>query len=140
MDRKEQGEKTADKKALISGAGIAGLTVGTLLAEDGWDIIVVEKDSELRTEGYMMDFFGAGWDVAERMGILNAVRGVRYPIAYLEYVDREGKPGRNNRCLGDASVGRSIPRIRKMSREAYRADTSISSSLRYLFPPMPPSP
>jgi 2-polyprenyl-6-methoxyphenol hydroxylase-like FAD-dependent oxidoreductase len=88
MDRKE----TADNRVLISGAGIAGLTLGTLLSEDGWDVLVVEKDPELRAEGYMMDFYGAGWDVAGRLGILDAVREVRYPIASLEYVDHAGQP------------------------------------------------
>jgi 2-polyprenyl-6-methoxyphenol hydroxylase-like FAD-dependent oxidoreductase len=81
-----------DKKVLISGAGIAGLTLGILLSEDGWDTLVVEKDPGLRTEGYTMDFFGAAWDVAERLGVIDAVRAAGYPIEYLAYVDREGKP------------------------------------------------
>jgi 2-polyprenyl-6-methoxyphenol hydroxylase-like FAD-dependent oxidoreductase len=92
MDQKESAEGPLDRKVLISGAGIAGLTLGILLAEDGWDVLVVEKDPELRTDGYMMDFFGAGWDVAEKIGILDALREVRYPISSLEYVDSDGHP------------------------------------------------
>jgi 2-polyprenyl-6-methoxyphenol hydroxylase-like FAD-dependent oxidoreductase len=39
-----------------------------------------------------MDFFGTGWDVAARMGLLDELRAVRYPIDALEFVDRAGAP------------------------------------------------
>jgi hypothetical protein len=35
----------------------------------------------------MMDFFGTGWDVAERMRLVGQLRAVRYPIDTLEFVD-----------------------------------------------------
>jgi 2-polyprenyl-6-methoxyphenol hydroxylase-like FAD-dependent oxidoreductase len=38
-----------------------------------------------------MDFFGSGWDVAERMGLTEALRAVRYPIEMLEFVDADGR-------------------------------------------------
>jgi 2-polyprenyl-6-methoxyphenol hydroxylase-like FAD-dependent oxidoreductase len=53
---------------------------------------VIERDAALRTEGYMMDFFGTGWDVAERMGLAEALRAVRYPIDAIVFVDRAGRP------------------------------------------------
>ncbi len=81
-----------DKKVLISGGGIAGLTLGILLKEKGWKPLVIERDPAMRTEGYMMDFFGTGWDVAERMGLLSDIADIHYPIDYLEYVDRNGAP------------------------------------------------
>lgn len=81
-----------DKKVLISGGGIAGLTLGILLKERGWEPLVIERDPAMRTEGYMMDFFGTGWDVAERMGLLSDIAKIRYPIDHLEYVDRNGNP------------------------------------------------
>ncbi len=40
----------------------------------------------------MMDFFGTVWDVAGRMGLLSDIKKIRYPIDYLEYVDRNGDP------------------------------------------------
>jgi 2-polyprenyl-6-methoxyphenol hydroxylase-like FAD-dependent oxidoreductase len=43
-------------------------------------------------EGYMMDFFGTGWDVAERMGLTDDLQAVQYPIDTLEYVDAAGTP------------------------------------------------
>jgi 2-polyprenyl-6-methoxyphenol hydroxylase-like FAD-dependent oxidoreductase len=79
-----------DGKILISGAGIAGLTLATLLKGQGCDLVVVERDKSLRAEGYMMDFFGSGWDVAERMGLVPVLRAIRYPIDALEFVDSNG--------------------------------------------------
>ncbi len=80
-----------DGKILISGAGIAGLTLATLLKEQGQDLVVVERDEALRAEGYMMDFFGSGWDVAMRMGLVPELRKIRYPIDALQFVDGSGQ-------------------------------------------------
>ncbi len=81
-----------NKKVLISGGGIAGLTLGIPLKEKEWEPLVTERDPAVRTEGYIMDFFGTGWDVADRMGLLSDIRRIHYPIDYLEYVDRNGEP------------------------------------------------
>jgi len=82
---------TQTGRILISGAGIAGLTLAVLLKEQGHDPLVVECDDALPTEGYMMDFFGTGWDVAERMGLTDGLRTLRYPIEALQFVDERGK-------------------------------------------------
>ena len=82
----------ANKNVLISGAGIAGLTLGILLKEKGWQPTIIERDPAVRTEGYMIDFASTGWDVAERMGLVDALRKIAYPIDVLQYVDRNGDP------------------------------------------------
>jgi 2-polyprenyl-6-methoxyphenol hydroxylase-like FAD-dependent oxidoreductase len=79
-----------DGRILISGAGIAGLTLAVLLKEQGHDPLVVERDEHLPAEGYMMDFFGSGWDVAARMGLTDSLRALRYPIDALQFVDNDG--------------------------------------------------
>jgi 2-polyprenyl-6-methoxyphenol hydroxylase-like FAD-dependent oxidoreductase len=79
-------------RVLISGGGIAGLTLAILLKEQGYEPLVVERDENVRGEGYMMDFFGTGWDVATRMGLVEELRAIRYPIGRMEFVDREGAP------------------------------------------------
>jgi 2-polyprenyl-6-methoxyphenol hydroxylase-like FAD-dependent oxidoreductase len=79
-------------RALISGGGIAGLTLAILLKEKGIEPIVVDREPTLRREGYMMDFFGTGWDVAERMDLVPALRAIRYPIERMEFVRGNGKP------------------------------------------------
>jgi 2-polyprenyl-6-methoxyphenol hydroxylase-like FAD-dependent oxidoreductase len=80
-----------DGKILISGAGIAGLTLAILLKDQGHDPVVVERDESVRAEGYMMDFFGSGLDVAERMGLVPELRKIRYPIDALQFVDSQGQ-------------------------------------------------
>lgn len=53
---------------------------------------MIERDPALRTEGYLIFFFGTGRDVAERMGLASDIMKVRYPIDSLESVDRDGNP------------------------------------------------
>jgi 2-polyprenyl-6-methoxyphenol hydroxylase-like FAD-dependent oxidoreductase len=80
------------RDVLISGGGIAGLTLAILLKQRGYEPLVVEREPALPADGYMMDFFGTGWDVAERMGLTDALRAIRYPIDKLEIVGRDGRP------------------------------------------------
>lgn len=80
------------KRILISGGGIAGLTCAIALKRHGFDPLVIEREPEPRREGYMMDFCGTGWDVAERLRLTERLRQVRYPIDDLEFVDHAGKP------------------------------------------------
>lgn len=78
------------RKALVSGSGIAGLTAAYWLAKDGWQVTVVEKAKAERTDGYMMDFYGNGWDVAEKMGLTQKIKGMHYPIDALQIVGSQG--------------------------------------------------
>jgi 2-polyprenyl-6-methoxyphenol hydroxylase-like FAD-dependent oxidoreductase len=79
------------RSVLIVGSGIAGPTLAILLQQNGWNPLVIERDPAPSSLGYMMDFFGTGWDVAERMGLTDALRAVRYPIETMEYVDAQGR-------------------------------------------------
>ncbi|GAA2854613.1 FAD-dependent monooxygenase [Streptosporangium fragile] len=78
-------------RVLICGAGIAGLTLAWWLRRSGAEVTVVEKAAGPRSDGYMMDFFGSGYDVAERMGILDALREAAADITELAYADRQGR-------------------------------------------------
>jgi 2-polyprenyl-6-methoxyphenol hydroxylase-like FAD-dependent oxidoreductase len=79
-------------KILISGGGIAGLTAAFWLKKAGFTPVIVEKSAGLRKEGYMIDFFGSGWDVAERMGLVLEVKNERYHIENFSFVDVQGEP------------------------------------------------
>jgi 2-polyprenyl-6-methoxyphenol hydroxylase-like FAD-dependent oxidoreductase len=46
------------RNILIAGAGVAGLTLAYWLVRAGITPIVVETSAELRTGGYMVDFWG----------------------------------------------------------------------------------
>lgn len=63
-----------NKKILISGAGISGLTLAYFLHKNGCQPVIIEKAPSLRDGGYMIDFFSSGISVAEKMGILNQLK------------------------------------------------------------------
>ena len=56
-------------KILISGAGIAGLTLAYWLKRHGFTPTVIEKSPFLRKGGYKVDVRGVALEVAKRMGI-----------------------------------------------------------------------
>lgn len=79
------------KRALIVGAGVAGLTTAWWLERAGWDVLVVERAPSFRAGGYMIDFFGPGHEVARRMGLLPALERHRAPISSVTSVDSRGR-------------------------------------------------
>jgi 2-polyprenyl-6-methoxyphenol hydroxylase-like FAD-dependent oxidoreductase len=78
-------------RAIVCGAGVAGLSLAWWLDQAGWEVLLIEKAPELRDDGYMIDFFGAGYDVAERMGLLPDLKQIHYPIPEIMYVDQQGR-------------------------------------------------
>ncbi len=77
-------------KILIVGAGIAGPTLAYWLERAGHEVTLVERAPELRRGGYMVDFWGAGFDVAERMGIVAELRRRGYVLKEARVVDSAG--------------------------------------------------
>jgi 2-polyprenyl-6-methoxyphenol hydroxylase-like FAD-dependent oxidoreductase len=78
-------------KVVICGAGISGLTLAHRMHAHGWDVVVLEKSAAPRTQGYMIDFFGPGFDAAEAMGLLPRLRERAHPITEASYVDAVGR-------------------------------------------------
>ena len=102
-------------RILIVGAGVAGPTVAHWLLQGNHEVTIVERASAPREGGYLIDFWGAGFDVAERMGIVPRLSEVGYAVRELREVNDRGQtiarmdPGRvaksaNGRFL---SVARS---------------------------------
>ncbi|MCG2624465.1 FAD-dependent monooxygenase [Arthrobacter sp. I2-34] len=77
-------------KAVVVGAGIAGLVAARQLGLAGWDVELLEKSSAPRADGYMMDFFGPGVEAAEKIGIYPRLAAVAYHVEAAEYVDATG--------------------------------------------------
>jgi len=78
-------------KILISGAGIAGPCLSYWLERHGFEPTIVERAPRLRTGGYIVDFWGAGFDVADRMGLVPRILEKGYRLEELRQVDRSGK-------------------------------------------------
>ena len=64
---KEYAREYAMRIAII-GAGIAGTTLTYWLCRAGYEPVLIEQAARLRTGGYVIDFWGVGYDVAEKMG------------------------------------------------------------------------
>ena len=77
-------------KVLVSGAGVAGPTLAFWLANYGLEPTLVEKAPMLRTGGYIIDFWGSGFDVADRMGLLPEIRQKGYLVREVKIVNRDG--------------------------------------------------
>lgn len=78
-------------KVVISGAGISGLANARCLADAGWEVLVLERAGARRTGGYMMDFFGPGFDAAGQLGLIPRLRELGYAVEDVAYVDRHGR-------------------------------------------------
>ena len=79
------------RSVLISGLGIAGPTLAYWLLRYGFRPTLVERAPQLRTGGYVIDFWGLGYDVAERMGLLPGLAARGYQIRELRFVDALGR-------------------------------------------------
>ena len=78
-------------KITINGAGVAGPTLAYWLHRCGHEPTLIEKAPHLRTGGYVIDFWGVGYTMAERMGILPEVLKAGYSVQELRLVDTAGR-------------------------------------------------
>lgn len=78
-------------KVLICGAGITGLALAQSLAAHDIDVVVVDKAPGPRPQGYMLDFFGPGYDAVEAMGVLPRIQERGYHVDSFSYRDETGR-------------------------------------------------
>lgn len=77
-------------RVAINGTGVAGPTLAYWLRELGHEPVLFEKAPSLRTGGYLIDFWGLGYEIAERMGVLPSLRERCYLMEHLRMVDADG--------------------------------------------------
>ncbi|HEY1377189.1 MAG TPA: FAD-binding domain [Gemmataceae bacterium] len=78
-------------RVAINGTGIAGPTLGYWLQKAGHQVLLIEKAPRLRAGGYVIDFWGVGYDIAEKMGLIPRVRELGYQVREVRFVDRHGR-------------------------------------------------
>jgi 2-polyprenyl-6-methoxyphenol hydroxylase-like FAD-dependent oxidoreductase len=78
-------------KAIICGAGIAGLTLAVCLAQRGWQVVIVDRGQSARGEGYMIDLFGSGYEAARRMDLMARLQGVEYEFTSIRWLNATGR-------------------------------------------------
>jgi 2-polyprenyl-6-methoxyphenol hydroxylase-like FAD-dependent oxidoreductase len=98
------------KTVLIAGAGIAGPALAYWLKAAGFEPTLIEHAPELRTGGFVIDFWGLGYDLAERMGLAREIEGVGYHMRELRIVNDRGErsAGFGTSVLREVAGGRFV--------------------------------
>jgi 2-polyprenyl-6-methoxyphenol hydroxylase-like FAD-dependent oxidoreductase len=78
------------RKALISGAGIAGATAAYWLAKAGFDVTIVEQAVDMRSSGSPVDVRGPAVEVAERLGVMARTRAADTCVRAMLFVNSRG--------------------------------------------------
>lgn len=101
-------------RVLISGLGVAGPTLAYWLKRHGFEPTIVEAAPVPRRGGYVIDFWGAGYDVAERMGLIPRLNERGYFVQEVRLVGDDGRrvSGFSAKVFDRATGGRlvSLPR------------------------------
>ncbi|GAA3044584.1 FAD-dependent monooxygenase [Actinokineospora globicatena] len=79
------------RTVLISGAGIAGLSLAYWLRHHGFHPVLVERAPAPRSGGQAIDVRGAARDVVARMGILDAVKAHHTGTHGIAWLNEKGK-------------------------------------------------
>ncbi len=100
----------SDKTILIAGAGIGGPTLVYWLKAAGFEPTLIERAPALRGGGYVIDFWGLGYDIAERMGLIEDVNRVGYHMRELRIVGDDGRrvTGFGTKVFGELTGGRYV--------------------------------
>jgi 2-polyprenyl-6-methoxyphenol hydroxylase-like FAD-dependent oxidoreductase len=74
----------------------------------GFEPTLIEHARELRAGGYVVDFWGLGYDIAERMGLLPEIERAGYHIRVMRIVNGRGEriAGFGTGVLNDLTGGR----------------------------------
>jgi 2-polyprenyl-6-methoxyphenol hydroxylase-like FAD-dependent oxidoreductase len=75
----------------INGIGVAGPTLAYWLRELGYEPVLYERAPALRTGGYLIDFWGLGYEIAEWMGLIPVLRGRCYEMERMRLVNGSGR-------------------------------------------------
>ncbi len=78
-------------KAIVGGAGIAGLALASQLGRGGWEVTVLKTGTAPRDEPYMIDLFGSGHEAAARMGLLPRLAQYQYRFDGIRWLKATGR-------------------------------------------------
>jgi 2-polyprenyl-6-methoxyphenol hydroxylase-like FAD-dependent oxidoreductase len=100
----------SNNRVLISGIGIGGPTLAYWLSRSGFRPTLIEHAPALRTGGYVIDFWGLGYDIAERMGLAGEIERRGYHAQEMRVVDNCGRriAGFGTNVFGELTGGRFV--------------------------------
>jgi 2-polyprenyl-6-methoxyphenol hydroxylase-like FAD-dependent oxidoreductase len=95
---------------LISGVGIAGPTLAFWLKAAGFEPTLIEHAPALRGGGYVVDFWGLGYEIADRMGLAHEIERIGYHMREIRIVDAKGRriAGFDTRIFDELTGGRFV--------------------------------
>lgn len=122
-----------NRKVLISSVGVVGPCLAYWLLRYGFETVLIERAPSLRTGGYIIDFWGRGFDIAEMMGLLPALQREGYRIDEIRIEDTQGRRtgGFNVRAVQEVLRGRFPSILRSdLARLIYE---SLEGKVRTIF-------
>ena len=120
------------KTVLISGVGIAGPTLAFWLRRGGFEPTLLEFAPGLRSGGYVIDFWGLGYDIAKRMGLTDAIERVGYHMREMRIVDESGRriAGFGTRVFRELTGGRFVTLGRSdLSRLLFHSVSGVTETV-----------
>ena len=78
-------------KIVINGCGIAGPALAWWLLRHGHEPVLVEQAPQPREGGYVIDFWGLGYDICEKMDLIPRIREAGYQVGEVRFVDAKGR-------------------------------------------------
>ena len=117
-------------KIAINGCGIAGPTLAWWLQKDGHEPVLFDQSPALRTGGYLIDFWGTGYDIADKMGLVPSLMDDAYFIKHVRTVTAGGHTtsSLNTSAFHDITNGRYLSIARsELSKRIYQACDGIET-------------
>ncbi len=109
---------------------MSGPTLAWWLRKFGHDPVIFEIASALREGGYIIDFWGTGYDIAEKMGVLPNLKRDGYLIERVRAVSSRGwtTSSMNTKAFHDLTNGRYLSISRSdLSRHLFGACAGIET-------------
>jgi 2-polyprenyl-6-methoxyphenol hydroxylase-like FAD-dependent oxidoreductase len=122
------------KRVLVSGGGLVGPAIATMLARDGVDVTVIEIADGVRPGGQAVDIRGAGRIVLSRMGLLDRARALRLQQQGIADVDSRGRR-RTEMTVEDFGGEGMISEIEILRGDLAQllVDASVEAGASYVF-------
>ena len=121
-------------KIAINGCGIGGPTLAWWLKQYGHEPIIFEQSPALRTGGYIIDFWGSGYDIAEKMGLIPALQEDAYLMESLRTVDTQGKTtsNLNAKTISELTDNRYFSIARSdLAKQIFKSCTAQGSEIQF---------